>query len=354
MTIFYIIYTFLFLSCIFEYKKKAVGITLMIFLFVVLTFRGINVGSDTIMYYTNSFFADLEFSLTNKFEISFQLISYAIKETGIDSRWCLYILSILTFFFLYLSARKYNKILGTSYVWFFTFFFLLGFYSLAFNISRQILAVSILLYSYSFLFEKNHKRRYFFLYVFLASSFHISSIIFIFVFFIDKLKIDRIPFKITFIILLVAFTFVALCKNLILNFLTSKFSALELYGSYVEDTIISKKSFFGILIDYCDFCLSMFVYYWLAKNIKNRTLSNLFVVSIIASIFLMPLYGNINRIGLGIKIIQVVGYATCFTYQGSYQIMKLAKYFSIIFFGYFILVSLSNGAYDIVPYYFTL
>ena len=355
MTIFYILYFIILVSCILTCRDKKIGLFLMSYLFVVLTFRGVNVGSDTIMYYNNDFYANLEFSLESKFEISFQLISYAINMYGINPRWCLYSLSFLTFLFLYLSVKRYHKLFGTSYVCFFVFYFLLGFYALAFNISRQMLAVSILLYAYSFLFENNRKRLYFLFYTLLASSFHISSIIFLPVIFINKISVSKISFIHIFSLLFILFTVVVLSKNYILSYVMSKFGALEIYGTYVEDAATSDKSFLGMLIDYIEFFMSMFVYYWLSKKIQNTTLSNLFLLSIIVDIILMAFYGNIYRIRLGITIFQVVAFATCFTYHKSFSSSeKFVFYFTLLFFGYFLLTSLSNGAYDIVPYYLTL
>ena len=355
MLVFYLIYFISTFSCLFLCKNKKVGMLLMFILFLVLTFRGENVGSDTIMYYNNDFNVDLEFSLTNKFEISFQTISYFISELNLNPRWCLYLLSALTFVFLYLSAKRYNKLFGTSYVCFFYFFFLLGFYSLAFNISRQLLAVSILLYAYSFLFENNIKKFYFIIYAILASSFHISSIIFIPLFFVNKLDFTKIPFKSVFSILFVLFTFVVLFKSTILSFVTSRFSALQIYSTYVDDAVTSNKSIVGLLVDYLEFLMAMFIYYWLTKKLCHKTLSNLFLLSILVDILLMALYGNIYRIRLGITIFQVVAFATCFTYNKSFNSNeKLIFYGTIVFLGYFVLSSLSNGAYDIIPYYFTL
>ncbi len=354
MTIFYILYFLLTSFCIFANKSRIMGMFLMILLFIILTFRGINVGSDTIMYYTNNFNTNLEFSITNKFEISFQIISYVIYELGVNPRWCLYSLSILTFLFLYLSARRYNRLFGTSYVCFIYFFFLFDFYSLAFNISRQIAAVVILLYGYSFLFENEKKRYFFFIFVLLAASFHISSLIFAPAFWGIKINFCDKSFKMVFAWLSILFIFVVFSKNTLLAFLTSKFSLFEFYNTYLDDAETSTKSITGILVDYFQFLVSMFVYYWLTKHVSNKYFINLFVLSILIGIIFMAFYGNIGRIRYGIIIFQVVAYATCFTHFISFKNTgKLVFYSEILLHGYFILAALANGAYDIKPYYIT-
>ena len=125
MTIFYILYFLLTSFCIFANKSRIMGMFLMILLFIILTFRGINVGSDTIMYYTNNFNTDLEFSITNKFEISFQIISYVIYELGVNPRWCLHSLSILTFYFcIYRHVGIIDYLGQAMFVLFISFFYL--------------------------------------------------------------------------------------------------------------------------------------------------------------------------------------------------------------------------------------
>lgn len=352
MTVFYFVFFLLLFSCIFISGNRSLCFSLTLLMCFILAFRGIDVGSDTYFYYTNTFDSSLDFSIDNKFEITFQYISYMISFLGLNPRWCLYSLAVITFFFLYLSILRYNKLLHTKYIWIIFFYFLFEYYSLSFNISRQIAAASVLLYSYSFLFENGLKKYWFIILVLFASSIHISSIIFLPLYFVVKIDFSKINTRVISVFLTLLLSVVLLLRGYLLNVIMTKFSALELYGAYIDDAEVVNKSFIGFIIEYIELFLSLFIYGKL-KNLKvNGTLSNLYLISLVVSIILLAFYGNIYRIRLGLTIINIIAYSTVFTYYRRLTLKeKIVLCFIVMFYGYFTLATLTNGAYEVVPYY---
>ena len=368
MGVFYFLFVVLFLSAILLNRSRGWGIFLVFLMGFICAFRGINVGTDTINYYMNNFrgefsFGNVSSSSLISMEFGFQLISGFITQVGLSPRWCIYILAIITYTFLSMSAIRFNKILGTNVIVFVLLYFIMGYYGLAFNIARQMAATSILLYGYSYLIQDDNRKGLFFVFLFLASSLHISSLLYLVVYFFKYVNLNRINYKIIFTSSLVMLFIIQLFKGSLIGWIISKFSVLAFYSHYMEQTEEAAVSILGFVCKFFQLLLSLYVYHKLS-GCTNRHFLNIYLASIFIDILFGALYGDIYRINIGFSVIQIIAYATYlseFVYDCSlspklkFRITDETAFFilMIMVYGYGTLSSLAGGTYDVVPYYMT-
>lgn len=349
MVIFVLIFILLFGLALFDRKNDRLAFVTLILMCFVNAFRAISVGADTINYYNNQFYGEysLDFSSTYELEWIFQSLSALIRDNGIDPRWCLYSLSIITSVFLYLSFKRYHKQLGTNLILILLFYFVFDFYSLSFNIARQCASISILLYAYSFLYSE--KLRYFFFYVIIAAGFHISSLLFIFVYFIRKFDINKFKSTELIIVSYAILITIFIGKVYLWNFIISSYPALALYENLMGNTEIGSFSIFSLLLESFRLGLGLYVLVRLRQVGLNRY-NTLLYFALLAVILTNSFYGNITRIFYGLSIIRVMAFATLFSRLRWSRNDKIVFMLSTLFYGIFTLSGLNNGAYEIVPY----
>lgn len=352
MGIFIFIYILLFLSSIINRKKDRLSVILLLFMFIINLFRGINVGSDTINYYNNQFYGEAKLDFSSQYELEwiFQLVSAFIRHNDLAPQSCLYFLSIVTFLFLFLSYRRYHKQTSASLTLILVFYFVFDFYSLSFNIARQCAAVSILLYSYSFLYYDKKK---FILLVILAAGFHISSLAYAFLALLRNFNINKFQTKSLILLSYIILILIFLTKVYIWDIVFTIFPSMSLYANLLRETEIGSFSPFSIVLESFRLGLGLYVFNRL-KQVGLANYNTLFYISLIAVIFMDSFYGNVTRIFIGISIIRVISYSALFSRKKLTKTDKIVFYTTIIFYGIFILAGLNNGAYEIVPYEFDL
>lgn len=354
MGAFYFLSAVLCISSLFCYRSKKWGFFILILLLFFNIFRGINVGSDTVNYYTNHIIAE-DFSFDSGtsygYEFMFILLGKTINKMDLNPRWCLWFLSIVTFFFLYQSYRRYNKKYGVSLVLMLSFYFLLSFYALSLNIARQMAAVSIILYAYSYYEERGYKKHHFFFYTLLACSLHLSSVIILVVCLLNKMKFRLIVEHkyFVYITLIGMFVIIQVFKTFFLSSALSSLNILNVYTYLAEETESSTISVVGMFFKVLEMLIFLKLYYSLNKFAVLP--SKILFIAIVFEVLLGAFYG-INRIGITFSIIKIVCLSLYFSRPSKNRIIYLALF--MILFGYPMLSSLSNGAYDIVPYYLTL
>lgn len=361
MGVFYFLFVVLFLSAILLNRSRGWGFFLIFIMGFICAFRGINVGTDTINYYMNNFSGESSFDVSTSslvnWEFGFQLISGIIAQLDFNPRWCVYVLTFITYMFLSLAAVRYSKLLGVKIVFVALLYFIMGYYALTFNISRQMAAISIVLYGYSFLFQDKRKYMYFFIYILLASSIHISSLIYILFFFIRYVNLSKIDTKLIIIFSVGLLLFTQLFKDVFLSFIMDKSEAFSLYTKYMQQTEESTVSVAGFVFEFLKLSLSLYVYCRL-NNSVNSLFVNMYLTSIFIDLLFGAFYGNIYRVSFGFVVIQIIAYAIVL----SRRVCDFCPNFSrsiffflvVLIYGYESLSSLSRGAYDIIPYYMTL
>lgn len=357
MTYFYILFILLFLSSLLFRDNKRLGIFLLLFMTFMCAFRGMNVGTDTASYWNNDFAHDFALDSKSSYDAEFLFVLWTntITNFNLNPRLCLFSLSIITLLFLLLSVKRFRLSNKVSYVHVAFYFYILGFYAMSFNIARQIAASTIVLYAYSFLPKENKKRYLFFVFILLASSIHISSIIFTPFYFVRKLKFGWFSkhIYVTIIVMAVFYIVVQLYKGTMMSSLFSHLSIFSYYEKYAEKTMQSDVSIVGFVFAIAEIILFLLCFKRLSKSGSN-ILASLLFLSVIITIILSAFYGNIYRLRIGLTIVEPMAVATAFSQTSKLKGQDIVLFLAItLVFGYEALSSLSRGAYDIIPYYFS-
>lgn len=158
-------------------------------LFIVSAFRG-NFTTDYI-HYTNLFHLYSSVPLTDIFNSGFtQENGYLLLSRligGLTSNEVV-LFATISFITLFLYFKFFSK--SKNYSWLCIFMFVnTGIYYSSFNISRQILAISISLIGMKYIVKQNFYK--YLLIIFLASLFHTTSLIMLPMYFILRLNINR-------------------------------------------------------------------------------------------------------------------------------------------------------------------
>lgn len=154
-------------------KEKSVKCLIaLVALLVPSIVAGIRYGIGTDYYSYLSIFENIKSGNEVRTEIGFNFLNLLVANMGGNIHVLFFLISFLTFLFIYLSLHKYRKSISVGLG---MFIFMLLFYHDSFNGVRQVLAVSILLYSFNFIIEKRFWK--FLITVLLASSFHLSSLV---------------------------------------------------------------------------------------------------------------------------------------------------------------------------------
>ena len=170
-------------------KKKLFIFFTTLNLIIINGLRDSSIGIDTIRYERNFYNAAAETMLdlaNRRSEFGYNLLTKVAVETFGNFNLWLLIVAIFMFVTFGWFVYKYSK---NAYISFLVFL-ALGFYGHTFNITRQLMAVMIVLLSYPFLL--NRKLFKFSGTVFIASLFHSSALVFLLAYIIDAIKIKRI------------------------------------------------------------------------------------------------------------------------------------------------------------------
>lgn len=360
------VYIFLLIICLlasFLFRKsKLVGVIIILFLLFISAGRGEYVGIDTERYYNNVFSSSYEGEI-HKYEFLFIGFCDFIRDSGFNSRCCVYLLSFLTFFFLYLSGRRFHVNITVVCL----FYLLFLFFTHSINIARQMAACSILLYAYSFLFEdvkteneREHKIKhiaYFVLFALLATSIHSGAFLgflVIFVYFFQKkialfYKSLKYSPVVLFLVLFVYFALIQLLRVTLLSEFQDILTIVDMYEGYT--TVERDISLFGFLYNSIVLLFHSFVLVYLFKKEDNK-LATFFLVSLILRILLSAFNGAIFRLIFYFSIIDIIVYSKCFLYLSSKRQMFFLM--ALLYWGVDYILVLVNNTYETVPYVFKM
>lgn len=187
MFLFLIISFFLLLGTLLPKEKQNLYLLIsFIILFILSAFRGENVGTDTINYKDlfNSFQLNIDW-IRLSIEPGWLFLNDVIIFLGGEYRHLIILSSFLTLASVFFVAKKYslNPMLSILA------YYLLYFYFYSFNISRQLLAVSIVLVAFLFLIK--NRIFLFAILIFFASLFHSSALICLLLILVNKLSGDK-------------------------------------------------------------------------------------------------------------------------------------------------------------------
>lgn len=245
-------------------KQSAFLVLSFIVLFVLMAYKDLSVGTDTLTY--EYLFRIYHFGgeqLSGEIEPLWGALNEIIIKFGGNFRYLLIVSSLAILLPIFIVAKKYsmNPMLTVF------LYYSLYFYLYAFNITRQAVAVSICLLALNWLVRE--KKFLYLIAILIASQFHLSAYIMLPVLFVDK-----IPTKNYFIIL-------SLIVSIIIGLfgLSLIFSLIEHIG-YATYAIKSQpgsffNKFMGVLL-----YDSLFLYILFSIN-KRETQFKLFYLFII-------------------------------------------------------------------------
>lgn len=203
-------------------------------------FRDITVGSDTWNY------KRVYFDIIPSYKtISQVLADESYLDTGYllfvwlschiqNQYWfMLFLTQLLTITFYYLGYKRFGKYLKSDF-FSFTFFYVFLFYNHSLNVMRQELAVSVVFFAFSYLWEKRYI--HYIIWTLVAFSFHSSvivSLVFPFIMYIvllsnpKKQKVILLLFSVFILLLFVSYYYIL---DLLVGFNVFDISYMSKYG----------------------------------------------------------------------------------------------------------------------------
>ena len=302
-------------------------------LFLIGAFRAYTVGTDT--GNTLIVYEGIGGMVNKKGEYGLGLLTNYLIDHNYSMRWELIITQMLfigsLFFFCYKKAQKPLLML--------LLFILCGYVYMSYNITRQMLAFSIVLWAYYNRYEKGELIT-FVLVIVLAALIHSSAIVASLIFFVDKYRYPKIA---TIVVLIVTFFIPQVFS---LSFIAEFFAShISLWNRYTDYIGIEERSTFSLN----RLLMNLFFIYILIQH-YIRVNNDLFFKSMVLGLVILnlfPAYPIITRIGLYFTAVQPI-----FLYQfikfGKDVDKVMASVYTIAIYVTFLLSN--NGG--IVPYDF--
>lgn len=247
------IYYILLLYLLFLYILQKIGIifgrkTYIFFaaiaIFFIIAFRDYSVGIDTLtykkLYYLSEQYVESYKVITPSWnsEFLFFLMANLIRETGATDRLFFSLIGFFSVFSFSIFIYKYSKSPFLSFWLYIT----LGLFGLYMSGLRQILALSIILFSFNYLIKGNAIR--YFISILIATFFHVSAIIMIPIYFIRYIKLTAKK-RLVVLTCIVIGSFLA--KDIIVNLVFS-INVSKRYSEYISRVGVSQTNPLVILV----------------------------------------------------------------------------------------------------------
>ena len=324
--------------------KKALCISLFVLLLFFITFRNVDAGStDTGAVYIPLFnkLKQLEFpyilrNITDFGDsVVFTIFTKLTSYIG-NYRFYLFTISLLFIGSISYFIYRYSEHPLLSFVVFFSLYYVLGFYLL-----RQIISLSILLFSYRYL--KDRKIFKFSIIVILASLFHSSALIFLLAYPVYNIKLNYK--RIIYILPIIVIIFVLaphILDGLVKIFPHNEYLS-NLNAYQVSDGWLAPLAFFSIL--------SVVSAYFSLKFDKSD-ISKLTMLLILGTVFiaLTNSIGEFYRISIYFTIFSIIIIPNLIEGIFKMETRNLASaIITIVFVAYFFFIVVSQN--DAINYY---
>ncbi|WP_442263717.1 EpsG family protein [Tissierella sp.] len=205
-------------------------------------------------------------------ESGFSLINLIIGKLGGNEQIMFFVVSYLTFLFIYLAIKKYENTLSLGLC---MLTFMLFYYNISFNLVRMTLSISIMLYSFDFIYEK--KAIKFLASVCLAISIHNSSIVmlpFYFLFNNISKKNKLFKFVVYLFIIIMLFNY-----DILISFVSVNILKTNYYLHYIAES--NQTSFgIGLFIINAPFILPGIIFYKRLVKIDERFSLIFFMINV--------------------------------------------------------------------------
>lgn len=281
-------------------------------------------------------------TLINRIESANLLIKISLLLNGLeDGRYFLWVMGFLTMFFVFYSIHKYS----ISPIFSIALFVFLGMYFDLMNGVRQYLAISIAVFSWQFLFNRQVVR--YVITIMFAYCFHSSALVMLPVYFICNFKYNKQ--------ILVALAVIAIPLSFIITpvvgWVMAMFPQYDVYSTDLTQMTESSNvlSYFRVLFPLLLFVFIYMIYDKLIEDQRSRILTNLALMSIFCTLF-FPGVQLMIRVGFYFQmafifIIPVI----CKTLTPRNG--KFVKWFSLIYAVLYITITqLSRPVANILPF----
>lgn len=326
-----------------KYDKKVRYIFLFITILIPSIFSGIRygIGTDYVIY-QKVFKQVLNASkITKKSEMGYIILNKIVAFFTPNFQVLLFIIALMTIGFVFCTIyRKKDKI----NVPFAVFGYMMLFYQMSFNISRQLLAAAILMFATKYL-EKNDKKKYFIFNV-LAISIHSVAIIGLpLTFLFDFLTEEKYNKKRTIFYFLMLC--IVICNSFILLPIFKLVPSLYYYKKYIS------FSFQGLGIGIFRYIVLLLLPQFFIKKTMDKDINLYYAISILGFILWMNSYFSdyiAYRISYTflINLPIVLGYYWKKLKFKNQLIIRVMLLITIMFFWYYDFFFL--GAHGTVPY----
>ncbi len=150
--------------------------------YVVPIYNAAEESSNIIEYMNQKIPYAWEFKPIYEYEIGFTLLIYFAAKVLRSVQWVLFIFQVLSAFPVYYALRRYKSQMPELSTWLGMLVYYSYFYCASLNLMRQFVAISLLIYALTYLYEEKSMK--YFLFVAIACSFHISALIGVIVYFV--------------------------------------------------------------------------------------------------------------------------------------------------------------------------
>ncbi len=271
-------------------------IPFLIFFIIFYTFRDFsNVMSNDTKNYLNVFnrIILLDDIPEMRYEMGFSYLMFVISKIGNDRFFFFVVGSFIYLSFLLFILKNLQRIAYVNYIFPIIVFVLYGTFFHSTNLMRQYIAISIVLYSYSYLYIRSYKK--FYAIVLIASLFHTSSLVCCLLPIINNIKINK---RTIYIFISIVLVFILLGRVMPTILLQNLFIFDRYEYMLNDERFYSGESIKvgAIMI----FIISLYILFYLYQNLIIKNEHNIFLIKIyaIGIIFLSlsPAFTQFERI----------------------------------------------------------
>lgn len=280
-----------------KFMKSTLG-ALAIFLPSFFAAVRYNVGTDFHGYV--AIFEEARVSSVDRIERGYIYINWLVQRLGGGIELVFFITTLIIFCCIYFSLKRYSNIINPG-IGMLTFMFF--YYQMSFNILRQVIAMSIFLYSIKYIIDKKFVK--FLFCTILAANFHSSMIVAFLAYFINLINVGNLRKQkkiIMYIVVVLATVFLYTWLPMILGAMGNERLLTHIASERTGDTGI------GFLIRQSPIIIiGLYFSRYTAKN--NRDFDFLFTIYIISILLNFSVFFGgdfVERIALNYQIVLVL------------------------------------------------
>lgn len=323
----------------------ALGIKRASFAFLLFSFLSIfllsalrvDVGIDYPSY--TSWFDNLYTYESAYFEPGFTAMIQIIQYFTLDAQWLFIASSAITLSLVFISAKKYSPMFAFSIFLFCT----MGFLSHSFNLTRQFIAIAIVLFAYGYIVDK--KLLKYLTTVIVASLFHKTALIMLPAYFLLRMR----PSKFVWLAAAVAATLLTIFKSQVISFVVENFYPQYYDKAFVGETIGS--SYYMIV---SATLIGSVLYFIQQKRLNLKVARDRIIVNLVLTVALLHVVLNwmplSNRVSLYFDVLLILIIPQLIKLLNEKTRKRIVTMIAVAYFTLAAFLSFSSNANGVLPY----